>query len=258
MVLKANIVLDPITSIEVFLDNIREVSSQHNREDVTFPLSQKKEIDTVARNRNPAIFDFTGTIQTDIIEKKRKLIYLNSYPDNIITIDGGNRNAIYGMVKTLGISDNNPNSAAVDFTSKAKGGVSGQYIPIGDTTSTGSSSTDSDAVGDAVELLDAITEVVHYSITQNVYELPEGDYKLLVRLKDANQVADDVQLTVYNTTDAASIATDTYTATAAFSYFLLDFTIDSADVGDSIKLSIDKATANANTITVDFIAFVKV
>jgi len=258
MTLKSSLVFEPTTSIEVFFDNIIEVGTTNTREIMNYDSSTIPEIKTYARNRHPSNTVYQGSIQSDIIEKKRKLVYLNAYADKVIVIDGGNRNAIYGNINPLDISDRNLSVADLRFTAIAKGGITGQYVPIEDTTSTGASSTDSDAVGNAVELLDASGEIVHYSITQNVYDLPEGDYNMFARIKDTSQVADDVKLEVYNTTDAASIATDTYTATSGFTYFVLDFTIDSADTGDSIKFSVEKATGTANTISVDFFGFVKV
>lgn len=265
MTLKSSLVFDPSTSIEVFFDNIIEVGTTQTREIMTYDSSALPEIKTFARNRHPSNTAYQGHIQSDIIEKKRKLIYLNAYADNVIVIDGGNENAIYGNINPLDISDRNTSVSDLSFTAVAKGGITGQYIPIGDTTSTGASSTDVDAVDDtgvastgSVELLDASGEIVHHSITQNNYEIPEGYYKLFARLKDSAQVADDVKLEVYNSTDVASIVSDTYTATAGFTYFTLDFTIGSTDVGDSIRFSVEKATGTANTMSVDFFGFVKV
>lgn len=258
MVLKSSLVFEPDTSIEVFFDNILEVGTTQTREIMNYDARSAPEIKIRARNRHPSNTAYQGSIQTDIIEKKRKLVYLNAYVDKVIVIDGGNRNSIYGNINPLDVSDRNLSVADLRFTAVAKGGITGQYIPIEDTTSTGDSDTDSDAVDDTVENFNAVGEYARYTITQNNYELPVGDYKMFARVKDFAQAADDLKLEVYNSTDAGSIASDTYTAASGFTYFLLDFTISSTDLTDNIRFSVEKATATSNFMTVDFFGFVKV
>lgn len=258
MVLKSNFIFDPDTSIEVFMDNVREVEGQHSREIVTYQESQEPVVDTVARYRFPSVTQYRGTVQTSRITNKRKLVYLNSYASNTIVVDGGNSNAIYGHVENLRMADSNTSACVVEFTTRSKGGVSGQFYNSDDCTSTGSQTVDSDGVGGYAEVLDASGEKIYFDLTQNDYELPAGDYKIFARVKDTAQVADDVKMEVYNTTDASSVASDTFTATAAYGYVVLDFTTDSTEGGDSIRFSCEKATATANSLSVDFLVFVKV
>lgn len=422
MTLKSNIIFDPDTSIEVFMDSVREVSSEHSREIVTYQKSQEAVVNTVARYRFPSVTQYIGTLQNDIIENKRKLVYLNAYADENIVVDGGNHNAIYGNVNNLRMANRNTSVCDVEFTTKAKGGVTGQFydfpknlvfngdfaIGTGSRTSTGwigaesygwygivdagnakfeydpsiynigsqsmrvsltdvtgnayvvsplfvdnrnpmlpsteyklsamvktnnaatdaafislsarnaanstieayvstkltgtndwtylevdftshadtayyyislnngvagnisdvwfddiqlvetSPTTDLKATGGYVELLNQLGHIVHISLNQTDYELPAGDYKLFVRMKDTAQIADDVKLEAYNVTDDSSIASDTFTATSGYTYFVLDFTTDSSEDGDVIKLSCEKATATTNSIYVDFLGFVKV
>jgi len=259
MTLKSSLVFEPTTSIEVFFDNIIEVGTTNNREIMNYDSSTIPEIKTYARNRHPSNTVYQGSIQTDIIEKKRKLVYLNAYADKVIVIDGGNSNAIYGNINPLDISDRNKVRADLRFTAIAKGGITGQFYDSDDCTSTGTKTADSDAVNGYADVLDADAENLYYSLTQNDYELPEGDYKMFVRIKDSAQVSSDVVMHIFNWTDATSLALDSdLTATSEYSYLTLDFTVASDDVGDVIQFQIHKDTATTNSISVDFIGFVKV
>lgn len=258
MTLRSNLIFDPDTSIEVFMDNVREVQSEHTREVMTWESSNVTEIDMIARHRMPTPWQYAGTFQDDIIEKKRKMIYLEAYAGNTISIDGGNQNAVYGHTRNVRMANQNAQVCSIEYIQTSKGGISGQFYDSDDCTSTGVQTADSDAVNGYADVLDASGEKVYFDLTQNDYELPDGDYKLFVRVKDTNQVADDVKLEVYNVTDASSVASSTHTATATYSYFVLDVTTDSTEDGDSIRFSCEKATATANSISIDFIGFVKV
>ena len=259
MTLKSSLVFDPDTLIEVFFDNIIEVGTTQTREIMNYDSSELPEIKTFARNRHPSNTAYKGHIQSDIIEKKRKLVYLNAYADKVIVIDGGNENAIYGNINPLDISDRNRSAADLSFTAVAKGGITGQFYDSDDCTSTGIRTEDSDAVEGYADVLVTFDKQIFIPLLlQTNYSLPVGDYKLFARVKDTNQVAGDVKLEVYNITDSSSIASDTFTATADYTYCVLDFSTDSSEDGDSIKLMCKKSTATANSISVDFIGFVKV
>lgn len=258
MTLKSNIVFDPDTSIEVFMDSVREVEVNHSREIVTYQASTVAEVKTVARYRFPSITQYRGTLQTNIIENKRKMIYLNAYADRNIVIDGGNSNAIYGNVENLRMANQNLSACMVEFTTQAKGGVTGQFYDSDDCTSSGARTADSDAVNGYADVLAASGNEIGFTIVQSDVVLPEGDYKMYVRAKDTAAVADDLELLVGNTTDTTTLATDTYTLTSTYQYYILDFTVASDDLGDSIWIAASKATATANSISIDFVGFVKV
>lgn len=258
MTLKSNIIFEPATSIEVFLDSVQEVQSQQSREVITYQKSTEAVVNTVARYRFPLNNQYTAKFTTDIIENKRKLVYLAEYPSHVIVIDGGNSNAIYGHIGQLTQRNANLSACDIGFGVTAKGGVSGQFYDSDDCLSSGSQAGDSNAVGGFAELLNANGEKAYVLITQSDYELPAGDYKMFARVRDTAQVADDVKLEVYNATDVGSITSETFTVTSSYSYIIMDFTTDSSEDGDSIRFSCEKATTTANSIYVDFIGFVKV
>jgi len=258
MVLKSSLVFEPTTSIEVFFDNIIEVGTTNNREIMNYGSSSSKEIKTFARNRHPSNTAYQGSIQTDIIEKKRKLVYLNAYADKVIVIDGGNGNAIYGNINPLDISDRNLSVADLSFTAVAKGGVTGQFYNITDVFSTGTTTADSNAVEGYAEVLDGNGEFARYRKVYESYELLAGDYMMFARVKTTNSVTDDILMSVNNTTDATTLSSVTFTGTTEYAYYTLDFTIGATDSGDQIEFKLNKTTSTANSIYVDFIGFVKV
>jgi hypothetical protein len=109
----------------------------------------------------------------------------------------------------------------------------------------------------------ASSSYLRYKLIQNDIVLPEGNYKMFARIRDQNNVTDDIELKISNYTDSVDIASDTFTSTLndmfvpVYSIHMVDFTIDSADVGDTIRFFVDKATATANNIYVDFLGFVR-
>lgn len=258
MVLKSSLVFEPDTSIEVFFDNIIEVGTTSTREILTYPSSDAPEIEEFARNRHPSNTAYQGSIQTDIIDKKRKLIYLNAYADKVIVIDGGNLNAIYGNINPLDISDRNLSVADLRFTAIAKGGITGQFYDSDDCTSSGTRTADSDAVNGYVEVLDTFNEEVSFNVPYSVVERPIGEYKMYVRAKDSNQVASDCTIAVYNLPDASTLSSSTVTLAGVFKYYIVDFTITATDTDDTIKFLVKKATSTSNSISIDFLGFVKV
>lgn len=120
-------------------------------------------------------------------------------------------------------------------------------------------SDEGDDSGESAEL-DAQNETVTWTLNPINNYLPKGRYLALFRIKDANQVADDVGLRVYNDSDSTYLneenAQTTKTATASFAYYQTIFDIDGDDLGDSVSLRVIKVTATANTIYVDYFLLV--
>ena len=112
--------------------------------------------------------------------------------------------------------------------------------------------------GNTGTILNAQNENVYYEITGGT-TLPLGTYKLFLRAQDANQVADDISVLVRNTTDATDVMPlTTKTLTAAFDYVSFDVTLASDDDADTIRITINKEAATANTIDLDYILWVPV
>jgi len=258
MALKSSLVFEPATSIEVFFDNIIEVGTTQTREIKNYDARSAPEIKIRARNRHPSNTAYQGSIQTDIIEKKRKLVYLNAYADKVIVIDGGNKNAIYGNINPLDISDRNTLVPDIEFTAVAKGGVTGQYIPADDFTTTGVTTDDTDAVDGRFTQFDAVGEYAYIQFDQNNYQLPVGDYIFFTRVKSAFKLANDFIMEVLNVDDTTTLGTGTITLFNAYQYESIQFTVSDSDLGDTIKFNVRKATAPLDIIAVDFMGFAKV
>jgi hypothetical protein len=119
---------------------------------------------------------------------------------------------------------------------------------------------DSDDSGDNVELGSQFDEVF-YLFTAGT-DLPEGRYLLIVRVKDSNQISNDLWLYVTNNTDAENRNEENGTAyatcQASYNTFGIFFEITAQDVSDTdlFKLSAGKSTSSTNTIKVDYLCLV--
>lgn len=112
--------------------------------------------------------------------------------------------------------------------------------------------------GNTGSILDAQNENVYYEFTGGT-DLPLGTYKLFVRAKDSDQVADDISCLVRNTTDSTDVmAKTTKTLTGSWAYYAFDVTIASDDDTDTIRVTLNKETATANTIDLDYVLWVPI
>lgn len=127
------------------------------------------------------------------------------------------------------------------------------------TLGAGATVEDPDAAASALKSvkLDAQTEYVRYGFTAGT-DLPAGRYLAVIRVRDTNQVADDVELTITNFTDAEQRGEQNdpvyFTATATYAYYSEPFDITDDDVTgtDSMRITVTKDLADANDIFVDY------
>lgn len=122
---------------------------------------------------------------------------------------------------------------------------------------------DGAASGGQAALLNAQNERVSYDITAGT-TLPGGRYIVIFRIRDINQVANDVEIAAYNTTDSVfrnqENAAVLMTATAAYAFYGLVFDITAMDEagGDTIILYVLKDLVAANEIYVDDILIIPI
>jgi len=110
--------------------------------------------------------------------------------------------------------------------------------------------------GNTGSTLDAQNENVSYTLTGGT-TLPLGTYKLFIRAKDSNQVSDDLGITIHNDTDGTDVITPTTkTLTSSWAYYDVDVTFASDDDGDTITVKLNKETADANTIDLDYVLWI--
>jgi hypothetical protein len=119
---------------------------------------------------------------------------------------------------------------------------------------------DATASGGQVAYLNAQNEYSYILLNDVLNYLPVGRYRLIVRAKDSNQVANDLGIRCLNETDVKYLQQDnsetTVTCTAAFTFFTTVFDLTNNDSGDTITLRVQKKTANANAISVDYFLIV--
>lgn len=107
-------------------------------------------------------------------------------------------------------------------------------------------------------ILDSSTSRAEYSFIAGT-DLPLGTYRLFIRCKDSAQIIDDLQISVYNTTDSTFVLDYVYkTLTAAWGYVSVDVTISDDDDGDYMRVKLCKTLATANTIDLDYVLWVPI
>lgn len=134
-------------------------------------------------------------------------------------------------------------------------GTRDDWTRYGGATLEGSGSRGAVELGSSVLLLDAQGEGA-YAVQPTSVRLPQGSYVLRVRAKDSNQVASDLKVKVYNQTDAVDVLAFTAFSALSSTYGIkeIGFTVNASDAGDELRFYVEKATASANAIRVDYAA----
>lgn len=248
--------------IEVFLDSLQTVGMTCSREIITYNSKTQKAAKSFGRYVSPTTYRMEGKISSDDVDVRRKLEYLNTVDTNVLMVLGSENDALYGIIKNLTTEriKNGVSRVAVDVQASGRA-ISDMVSEAEDAMYYGDpvEVDDSDASGGTAIELDAQNDMVYFEETQSSYRLPLGDYKVFVRAKDTAQVADDLNIEMYNTSDSTSVGSTTKTLTAEYAlYESGTITIASDDVGDTIRIIAEKATATTNIISIDFIGFARV
>jgi len=79
------------------------------------------------------------------------------------------------------------------------------------------------------------------------------------RIKDLNQVTDDVRISVWNNDDSKFLNEENdwvyLTATGSFLWYGLIFDLTSLEDGDAVYFRVQKTTTNTNSVWVDVFAY---
>lgn len=253
-------IVDPATAIEIRLD-YPVVLTPDSASAITRYTTQSDNKPHVAIG-TPQPFDFT--LECKLVDSatfediKRKLTYLEKNGVQALLILGNEAEAMLGYVELSKFPRRHP-STILNISTKFAGigNIYGYTKEAENCTLSGcTASADTDASNAQKVVLDAQNDSADFSITQSSWALPIGDYTMYVRAKDSAQVSNDLTLSVYNTTDAASVATGNKTCTASYAWYSLDFSIAAGQSGDAIRFRANKNTATANSISVDLIAVV--
>ena len=249
-------------NVQFPMDVFSEVAQPKVRKVTVYHSSDSFDPKTLEEDIEPVLFGFRGLLQTDIVERERKLQYLLRTDNDIILVYFDRDVATY-VSMSVGAPSNDPAGSQLDIFSincTAKGAILGQVREAIDArcTTDGDEITDTDAMRDSAVELDASVEYVYFEQAQNKYMLPEGDYEIVARLRaSAGATAYLAKLEVKNITDVAVVATTTKTLTTGYKIYTFAFTIDSADVGDTIRFTVSRETTtlvhvindSTNTVT---------
>jgi len=252
-------IVDPTNSIEVRFDIVESIETLNERNIIEYASHYSNAPRIIIENPKPYKMDIAVKITSDFENIKRKLSYLQMSSLDLLLVIGGLQEALLGGIESI----DRPNTTKSVNIQENSVRFIGNSVLLGHareaediSTTGGTTVSDTNASNNQAVELNASGELIYFDITQSKWELPESDYTMYVRAKDSSAVANDFKLEAYNQTDSVSIASNTNTLSTSYKWYSLDFTLDSADVNDTIRFKASKDTVTANTITVDLIAVV--
>lgn len=265
MTLYPNIIYHADTSTEIFIDTLQAIDNTANADVVTYQSSIDGSLGTFNRGIGARQLTLNGKISEDNeTELRRQLQYLRG--KQVYLMLGARNIATLARIKSFDMPVKGGTYTSLTLDVECETETEGQFWEGNygyDLALSSAEYDDSDATNGTTMRLYASSSYLRYKLIQNDIVLPEGNYKMFARIRDQNNVTDDIELKISNYTDSVDIASDTFTSTLndmfvpVYSIHMVDFTIDSADVGDTIRFFVDKATATANNIYVDFLGFVR-
>lgn len=254
-----NIIHHPDSGITIFIDTLQEIESAASAEIVQYYSSKDGSLNTFTRAIGPRVLPLTGTVsRSGVNDLRRKLNYLRG--EKIILMLGAMEMATYGYLESFElplVPDKNPQ---IELKVTLGNETEGQFWEAED-SNYGAASVDTPGPDSCMNY--KVVTGTQYTgvikeIKQDDVQLPVGDYVMFARFHDINQVTNDVSLAVYNSTDSTYPGSGTFTASSTYEIKTINFTIDSADVGDTIRFFVQKDTTTTNTISIDFFGFVRV
>jgi hypothetical protein len=265
MTLYPNIIYHPDTDTTIFIDTLQEFNTPASSELVTYQSAVDGTINTFERETLARTMSLSGKIGSDNVDTlRRQLQYLRG--KQVYLMLGARNLATLAKIRSFDMPVSVGTYTPLTLDVVCEGSSEGQFWEGNygyDLALSSAEYDDSDATNGTTMRLYASSSYLRYKLIQNDIVLPEGNYKMFARIRDQNNVTDDIELKISNYTDSVDIASDTFTSTLndmfvpVYSIHMVDFTIDSADVGDTIRFFVDKATATANNIYVDFLGFVR-
>lgn len=248
------------SSVEVFLDALTRYSDPTVREVVEYQPHKSNNTRIFPTSIGAPRYSLSIKQLSDIQDTKRKIKYLQTLDDDILVCLGSENEAFYCNIPSFHPSKDKPTS--IDGTLNAVGEFvvgAGEVYEAEDSTDVGTVTDVSDSNASAGEAasFSAQNAGIKFTLTQADYRLPAGTYDIFARVKDSNQVASDIELEVYNETDASSLVSSKKTVSSSYDLYTASFTVDSGDAGDTIRVGVFKDTVTTNTIYVDFLGFAR-
>lgn len=203
--------------------------------------------------------NLTGVINEDILESRKKLLYLTNLKTKILLCDFGSGLAYYGTISQLKIKTLTMGQLLVEMEFYTAGNI-GTVFEAEDLSGTGSVYYDPTLFSnDYAVRLTSSGQNRYYNYYQNEYQLPQGNYVVIARIKCSAVIANEVRVYFYNYTDYTTVKNQYFSSVVGMYYYVTsEFEIDSADVGDNLRLSIYKTYSTANNYDFDFVALLNV
>ncbi|HOO51185.1 MAG TPA: hypothetical protein PLK94_07870 [Alphaproteobacteria bacterium] len=244
----------------VFIDTLQKIGTSHNAQIVEYNSCIDGLKKTFSRTKGPRTTTLDGKVQNqDAL--RRKLNYLLG--KQVYVMLGAENFATLAKLESYKLDKGISGYVPVSINIKCDADIEGQFYEAEDTVhveTTGTLTADTTCSGGYKIVLDGNGEDVYTKttvITQSNYEIPIGNYTLFCRAKDTNQVTDDLFMGIYNNSDSTFAGSTTKTLTSLYALYTFDVTIASDDVGDALLLYFSKNTGTANSISIDFLGFVK-
>ncbi len=254
--------VEPTNGIEVQLENLQKITTSGGR-NITKTAGVFTNSPLIVQNTPlPYEWQFETSQLTSFEDTKRKLTYMSYAGLDVLCAHPSNEEAMLGAIEIISMPEDverlNIQPLSVRFV--GKGTILGYMKEAEDATigAGAAAAADANASGGSCVQLNANAEAVYILITQSIWALPTGDYRVYVRAKDSAQVAGDLTLGIYNSTDATWAGSASKTLTASYAWYSVDVTTAADDVGDLLEIIAQKASATANTISIDIICVVPI
>lgn len=259
--------IDPTNNIELEFDSISSIKLTSLAELKKYTSQEDNSSQVSYANPQPLTIAVDGIFITssEFSDIMRKLLYFDKCGEEILLIDGHNEHAYLGYLEAPTMSKAEPAQLImpVSFSLAMKGQIFGIMAEAEDvngvgTPANGTITADANASEGYCIVCDASTEGGSIQATQSEWKLPITDYRIYVRAKDSAQVANDLTLRIYNTSDSTDAGSTTKTLTASYVWYSLDVTLAADDIGNALEVQAYKTSATANSISIDMIVVVAI
>jgi hypothetical protein len=250
-----NIIYHPDTDTTIFIDTLQEIGGSAQSELVTYQSSVDGSLNTFERETLPRTISLNGKISSDNESTlRRQLQYLRG--KQIYLMLGARNIATLARIRSfdMQVSVGTYTPLALDVV--CEGSSEGQFWEAEELDSVKYSNVL--ASGGWNSKLISIGDHITLQLDQDNFVLPAGNYTMFARAYDQNNITNDFGLRVLNNDDATFLSNTAVTLSGTYGIVTADFTVSSSDIGDDIRVYVNKETATSNVIYVDFFGFVRV
>ena len=260
-VLYPNIIYHPSSGTEIFIDSLQRVDHAADAEVVSYRSSVDGSLRSFTRDVGARQMSLSCKIRQENEQTMRRLLnYLRG--EDVYLMLGAEDMTTTGKIESFNMSRSVGTHTPLAIEFKCDNDLDGQFYEAEDSRVTRHSSMSvfSDIRASGGEAIATSTQAaeMYFDITTSQYEMPVGNYYFFARVKDLNQISNDVILSVYNVTESTPVAGSSNTVGADYGLVFRDFSIIDTMVGDTLRFIVRKFTSNVNTIYCDYMGFVRV